>query len=199
MCNLFILNISVFLGDSITAAWGSDGSATFNEFYVPLGTVNTGVGGDRTSTIIDRINNQGIIDNLNAYLAVLKIGTNDLAGGVGETEVVSNIGTIINLIKSKNPNARILLLGILPRTGTEITTRIRNVNAQIATYADNQSVFFLNMEGTFSTELGVVVPEYFTDGLHLTAEGYRVWASTMNPLLFEILQSPFTGKAGKLV
>jgi len=187
----------VFLGDSITDAWdnGGGGLATWNELYVPLGAVNTGVSGDRTSTIIDRINNQGIVDNLNAYLAVLKIGTNDLSGNVPEQTVYENIGTIINLLKAKNPGIKVLLLGVLPRTGSEIHGRIRNVNALISRYADNSEVFFFNMEFQFSTGLGTVIPELFTDGLHLTPLGYTVWAQTMNPLFNFILNMPFYSKA----
>jgi lysophospholipase L1-like esterase len=163
-----------------------------------LGAVNTGVAGDRTSTVIDRITNQGIIDNLHAYLAVLKIGTNDLSGGVDEATVVANTGTILNLIREKNPGCKILLLGILPRGGESISQGIRNVNSAISAYADDSSVFFLDMEAQFSTGLGQVIPElYWDDQLHLSKQGYVVWAQTMNPLFDSILNAPFAGKAGK--
>jgi lysophospholipase L1-like esterase len=187
----------VFLGDSITDWWKNDGRATWDQFYEPLGSVNTGVAGDRTTTIIDRINNQGIIDNLNAYMAVLKIGTNDLSGNVPEQTVADNINTIISLIKSKNPGVKILLLGILPRGGSEIHSRIQTVNSLIARYANGNDVFFLNMEAQFSTGLGQVVPQlYWDDQLHLSSAGYVKWAETMNPVFDEILHSPRPAKAG---
>ena len=96
--------------------------------------MNTGVAGDWTNTVINRINNEGIIDNLNAYLAVLKIGTNDLSADTPAQTVADNIQVIINLIKAKNPGINILLLGIHPR-GDSLDginhNRVRNVNAII--------------------------------------------------------------------
>jgi len=188
----------VFLGDSITDWWKNDGIATWNQFYEPLGSVNTGVAGDRTSTIINRINNEGIINNLNAYMAVLKIGTNDLSGNVPVQTVVENIGTILALIKDRNPGAKTLLLGILPRGDGDagLHTRVREVNTLMANYANGNDVFYLDMEAQFSTGLGVVIPElYWADQLHLSSRGYEVWAETMNPLFNQILGSPFLAKA----
>lgn len=170
---------------------------TWNQFYEPLGSVNTGVAGDRTNTIIDRINSQGIVDNLNAYLAVLKIGTNDLSGNVPEQTVADNIATIISLVKAKNPGVKVLLLGILPRSGSEIHGRIRTVNTLIQGFSNGNDIFFLNMEEQFSTGLGQVVPELFWDDqLHLSSAGYAMWAQTMNPIFDQILGSSYSSKAG---
>jgi len=191
----------VFLGDSITDWFDSEGIETWNSLYAPLGAVNTGVAGDRTTTVIDRINNQGIIDGLNAYQAVLKIGTNDLSGGVPEAEVVENIRTIISLIKTKNPGVRIILLGILPRGGADIHQRARNVNAMLVDVALNDpDVSFLDMDEQFSNGLGIVKPELFWDDqLHLSPMGYVVWGQVMAPLFDMVLNSPFDAKAGKCI
>jgi len=185
----------VFLGDSITDWWRNDGRQTWEQFYAALGSVNTGVAGDRTTTIIDRING-GMIDNLNAYMAVLKIGTNDLSGNVPVQTVADNIAVITGMIKQKNPGVRILLLGILPRGGSEIHGRIKTVNSIISQYADGSTVFYLDMEQQFSTGQGQVVPElYWDDQLHLSSAGYAMWAQTMNSLFFDILGRPFPAKA----
>ncbi|OXA47528.1 platelet-activating factor acetylhydrolase IB subunit gamma [Folsomia candida] len=183
---------AVFLGDSITDAFDNgNGAPVWQQFYAPIGAINTGVGGDRTTTIIDRINNQGIIDGLGAHVAVLKIGTNDLSGGVPETTVAQNIGQILNLIKDKNRGVKILLLGILPRNGVDIHNRIRNVNAIIRGYADNLSVFYLDMEAQFQGDaIGTVPTDLFYDGLHLTLRGYEVWAETMNTQFFNLVNNP---------
>ena len=54
------------------------------------------------------------------------------------------------------------------------------------------------MEDAFSYDLGMVYPElYWTDWLHLSAQGYVKWAETMNPLFNQILHAPFHAKAGK--
>jgi lysophospholipase L1-like esterase len=69
---------------------------------------------------------------------------------------------------------KVLLLGIFPRNGEEIATRIRAVNAITSQFADGSSVFYLDMAPQFENGLGVVKPELYTDGLHLTAAGYKV-------------------------
>ncbi|CAL8088112.1 unnamed protein product [Orchesella dallaii] len=184
----------VFLGDSITDWWKNDGKVVWDQYYEPLGAVNTGVAGWTTQNIIDGINN-GMIDNLNAYLAVLKIGTNDLARGVSEADVTANTGRILEMITAKNPSARILLLGIMPRGDAEIHERIRRVNQATRNFADNNRIFFLDMEEQFSTGLGQVRQELFWDDrLHLSTQGYVVWAQTMDSLFTSVLNAPFAAK-----
>jgi len=181
----------VFLGDSITDFWRQNGWQTWAQFYDPVGSVNTGVAGDQTTNIIARIIDNGIIDNLNARLAVLMIGTNDLAwGGQNEQTVFSNVGTILNLIQSKNPGCRVLLLGTFPRVEADIHQKIRNLNVLLKAHENSNDVFFLDMESSFATGLGQIIPGLFTDGIHLTPEGYMAWANRMNPLFFELLDSP---------
>ncbi|ODN03075.1 Platelet-activating factor acetylhydrolase IB subunit gamma [Orchesella cincta] len=185
----------VFLGDSITDWWRSEGKATWDQYYEPLGAVNTGVAGDTTTDVINRING-GMIDNLNAYLAVLKIGTNDLARGVSEADTVTNTGRILDMISAKNPGVKIILLGILPRGDSGLHEKIRRVNqATNQAYTDNSRVFFLDMEEQFSTGLGQVRQELFWDDkLHLSAQGYVAWAQTMESVFNNVLNAPFPAK-----
>lgn len=149
---------------------------------MPLGVVNNGVSGDVTQQTIDRIN-QGNLDGLDARLVVIKIGTNDLSRNTPEAIIVNNIGTIITLVLEKCPNANILLLGILPRTGVDIATRAENVNSNIANFENVWAqVSYLNMRDQFQIDVGVVDPDIMPDGLHLSTAGYQIWADTMDPL-----------------
>ena len=63
--------------------------------------------------------------------------------------------------------------------GVDIATRAENVNSMIASYDDGDRVRFLNMRDQFQVAIGQVIPELYTDGLHLTTAGYQVWYSTM--------------------
>src|SRR5689334_9616611 len=59
----------LFLGDSITDAWGgeghgkSEGSKIFEEEFVPLKAANFGIGGDRTQHVLWRLQN-GELDDI---------------------------------------------------------------------------------------------------------------------------------------
>ena len=57
---------AVFLGDSITQAWGSDGKAEWDARFAPLGAANLGIGGDRTQNVLWRIEN-GALDGLHLH------------------------------------------------------------------------------------------------------------------------------------
>jgi hypothetical protein len=63
----------VFLGDSITALWGTIGKEIWDKYYVPRHAYNYGVSGDRTEHLIYRIENKEF-DGVKAKVVVLKIG-----------------------------------------------------------------------------------------------------------------------------
>jgi lysophospholipase L1-like esterase len=66
--------------------------------------------------------------------------------------------------------------------------RIEAVNDIISTYADGDRVRYLNMRDQFQVEIGQVIPDLFTDGLHLSNAGYQMWADTMDPIFQELMK-----------
>jgi lysophospholipase L1-like esterase len=125
---------AIFIGDSITDFFDSEGKPTWDQFYGPLGAINFGVSGDWTTNTISRIIVDGMLNGLSAQVAVLMIGTNDLSQDSPAAQVAENIQTIITLIKETNPGVKVLLLGILPRgDGWDGINhqRVRNVNGLI--------------------------------------------------------------------
>ncbi|MEB3293412.1 MAG: hypothetical protein VKJ24_09640, partial [Synechococcales bacterium] len=50
---------------------------------------------------------------------------------------------------------------------------------QLATIAQEEQVFFLNLYPLFANEEGFLRSELSTDGLHLNPEGYRVWRTAL--------------------
>jgi sialate O-acetylesterase len=72
--------------------------------------------------------------------------------------------------------------------------RIDAVNQLLTTLADNDKVFYLNLNANFVQPDGKVSLKLFPDGLHPSAEGYAVWANAMNPLLYQLLGRTADGK-----
>ena len=66
----------VFLGDSITQAWETEGADVWEEYYAPRHAVNLGFNGDRTENVLWRLKN-GEVDGINPKVLVLLIGTNN--------------------------------------------------------------------------------------------------------------------------
>jgi len=177
----------IFFGDSITQFWNTEGTTVFDRFYAPLGAANYGIVGDSTHTLLWRILN-GEISGLNPRLIVLKIGTNNL-GAHTNTGIAAGVLRVVSTLREQLPRTKILLLGILPRSGVLLYDRISAINSIIQSLHDGQNVFFLNMFDQFRIggEWGVPPADIFIEGLHLNTEGYQLWADTMNPLLNRIL------------
>ncbi|CAL8138128.1 unnamed protein product [Orchesella dallaii] len=177
----------LFYGDSITEGWGGEGRPTYDQYYDPLGTANYGIGGDRTEHVLWRIRNGEVTSNINPKVCVLKIGTNNI-GTNNEADIARGVDVILNDLRERLPNMKILLLGVLPRNNEDLTRITSNINDIIKNRDDGRNIRYLDMKNhfyyggnNFATEL------YTSDLLHLSAAGYRKWAEVMDPLFREML------------
>jgi len=186
----------VFLGDTLTAEWTSTGKPTWDEHYAPLGSVNTGRSSWTTFDLLRGITESGIVDQLNSFVVILNIGLVDLQTlTIPENETPANIRLILNFIQVKLPGAKIILTGILPSGSALLHGASRRVNQVLSGFADNQTIFFLDMDQQFSTGLGQVRTElYDQDGVKLSAQGYQTWQEIMDPLLNEVISLPSRSK-----
>ena len=152
-----------------------------------MGAANYGIGGDRTEHLLYRIAD-GETDNLTPKLVVLKIGTNNL--GDSNDDIVRGIRAVVDLLLQRIPSAKILLLGVLPRTDANAFARVADINIKISKFHDGNRVHFLDMFDQFATSWGVVDASLFNgDKLHLETPGYQKWADTMEHLFNELYQS----------
>jgi len=178
----------LFYGDSITEGWGGSGRPTYDQYYAPLGTANYGIGGDRTEHLVWRINN-GEVDGLSPKLCVLKIGTNNLGSNNNE-DIARGVQAVMDSLKMKLPNIKILLLGILPRNNADLTARTDAINVIIRSADNGNTTRFFDMRDTFYLGNGQFNTELYTaDLLHLSAAGYQAWAQVMDPIFTEMLNS----------
>ena len=186
----------VFLGDSITQAWESDGSAVWQEVYGHRNAANLGIGGDETHHLAYRIQN-GNLSNQSPKLAVVLIGTNDLGNAKqSPAEVVSGIKQVVEFTRQACPETKILLLGVFPRgefSGDLYRGQIEQINLAISSLADWQNVFFLDIGQTFLSADGSVDQALMPDFLHLSERGYQLWAEAMEPCIAELMGES-TGK-----
>lgn len=193
----------VFLGDSITAGWSGKGKEVWEKYWAPLNAANFGIGGDRTEHVIWRLDH-GNFDGLDPKEIVLMIGTNntghqnreqkELDGAVYKCDAkqtADGVKAIIDRLKKKCPHAKILLLAIFPR-GEKPTDamRLQNeaTNAIIKGYADDKTIFFMDINKKFLTEDGTLTQEIMADRLHPGAAGYEIWASAIEAKVKELLK-----------
>lgn len=185
----------VFLGDSITAGWPQD---MLEEHFGTRDPANHGISGDWIQGLRWRVAN-GVYDKIKPRVIVLLIGVNNLSNGFTPEEVALGTKLLIEDLRAKTPDARILLLGIFPRGRTFVPPAgndIRAVNAITANLADNRNVFFLDLASVIAEPDGTITPEVLPDTLHPGRPGYLRWANAIKPhidRLFEMDARPSGG------
>jgi beta-glucosidase len=179
----------VFIGDSITQGWENPGKNVWQKYYGSRKCLNFGVGGDRTQHVLWRFEN-GQLDGLKPKAAVLMIGTNNSNRDDNtEAEVLEGVQTIIKQLRERLPDTRLLVLGIFPRGQTFSSQRgkILQVNQALAKVADGKMLHYLDFGSQLIEADGSISKALMPDYLHLSEQGYELWASAIEPKLREIL------------
>jgi lysophospholipase L1-like esterase len=179
----------LFIGDSITQGWEGDGKDAWDKYYSKRKAVNLGIGGDRTQHVLWRLDH-GNIDGISPKLAVLMIGTNNSNGEDNTAEEIgAGIEAIVKKLRAKLPQTKVLVLGIFPRGVTPNPQREKNAkaNAIAAKSADNQTVTYLDIGDKFLTPDGTLTKEIMPDALHLSRQGYEIWATAIEPKVKELM------------
>ena len=108
-------------------------------------------------------------------------------GANSAEDIAHGIRELVDKVLMKQPHAKVLLLGVIPRDGT-LEKKVQAINTIIAKYNDDKRVFYLDMSPKFQTSPGVEVKELYTpDKVHLVQKGYEVWYETMEPLFAKLL------------
>lgn len=182
----------VFLGDSITYGWGGNGKEVWSKAFGKYQPANFGIGGDRTQHVLWRITH-GELDGIKPKAVVLMIGTNNSAADPA-ADIAKGITKIVETVRAKQPQAKILLLAVFPRGSkpdgnlNEQHAKLKQVNALIAKLDDGGRVFFLDIGKKFVPGEGPIDKEVMYDFLHLTPKGYQVWADAIAPTLARLMK-----------
>lgn len=188
----------VFLGDSITQAWGPD----FRQKFPGMKLANRGIGGDTTRGMLIRLQ-EDVLALHPAALALL-LGTNDIEVGIDPEAIARNFQKILAAAKSSNPAMPIILCRVLPSSAAKQrpAETIHRVNALFdAAVKGDPQVTVLDTWTLFAGADGDAAPGWFPDLLHLNAAGYDRWAGALRPVfatlgLTDTAADPFTPEPG---
>jgi lysophospholipase L1-like esterase len=192
----------LFLGDSITDAWGGEGHGAnaagaeiFAKEFVPMKAANFGIGGDRTQHVLWRLQN-GEFDGIQPKVVMLMIGTNNSnAKDNTAEEIADGIKAIVREIHKRSPRTKVLLLAVFPRaTGKDPALqkaqmdKIRAVNSTISKLDDGgKTVKYLDIGGKFLAADGSIPRDVMPDQLHLSPKGYAIWADAVKGPIKDLL------------
>lgn len=171
----------IFLGDSITQGWEGAGKKVWAETFSPLKAVNLGIGGDQTGHVLWRITEGKELEPLTPKAAVIMIGTNNM-GGHSPEQIAGGVKAIVEELRKQKPNMKILLLGIFPRSAKAadaIREKVKATNVIIAKLDDGKHVFYRDIGEKFLEKDGTLEKKIMPDLLHLSPEGYQIWADAI--------------------
>jgi lysophospholipase L1-like esterase len=187
----------LFTGDSITDFFyygrtgypQMNGRKVWDKYFAPLNAADFAVGGAKTQNLIYQFQN-GELEGFNAKCVVMMIGTNNISARNTPEETVAGIKAVIAEIQKRQPQAKLLLLGIFPRGKTvddPYRPGIKQVNAALSKLDDGQHIFYMDIGDKFLEPDGSIAPETMPDALHPTEKGYSIWAEAILPKVKELM------------
>lgn len=178
----------LFFGTSLTAGYGLAVDEAFpaliqqkiNEAKLPYKVINAGLSGETSAAGNSRID---WLLKQPVDLLVLELGANDGLRGLPLKETKNNLQQIIDKVRKKNPEVKIVLAGmqIPPSMGTDYAKEFKSLFPELARKNDLVLVPFL-LQG-----VGGVPKLNQGDGIHPTAEGQKILADNVWAALKPIL------------
>jgi lysophospholipase L1-like esterase len=182
----------VFMGDSITDAWGR----RYHGFFPAKPYVNRGISGQTTPQMLVRFRPDVIA--LKPKVVVILAGTNDLAGNTGPMTPEEVLGNLISMAElAKASGIRVVLASVLPAIDypwrpehPNPSERIIALNAMIKDYATKNGLVYLDYFSALADEKNGLKKEYAQDAVHPNQAGYDV----MGPLAEKAIQQALQGR-----
>ncbi len=183
-----------FIGDSITQGWEGAGKNVWKELGDKYKIINFGVSGDRTEHVLWRFEH-GQLDGIKAKVAVVMIGTNnsnknrDGSWTYTDNDILQGVTAIVNEIRRRQPETKVLLLGIFPRgkAFNEQRGRLLEINQVLAKLDDANNIFYLDFGSQYVENDGSISKNIMPDALHPNEAGYKIWDAAMSPKLKELI------------
>ena len=179
------------VGDSLTAGYGLSKDEAFPALLAARlraaghsnEVINAGVSGDTTAGGLRRVD---WLLRQPVDVLVLALGANDGLRGLSPEAAETNLTQLIERVRAKHPDARVLLCGMKapPNLGPDYAARLEAVYPRLARATGATLLPFL-LEGV----AGVPALNQ-ADGIHPTAEGQRVIADAVWAKLEPLLADP---------
>ena len=170
----------VFMGDSITDAWGR----SLGVFFPGKPYINRGISGQVTPQMLLRFYQDVIA--LKPKVVIILAGTNDIAGNVGPMTMEATENYFLSMADmARANNIRIVLSSLTPvcdyiklQTAQRPPEKILALNRWLQNYAEKNNFVYLDYFSATVDDKGMFRKELTYDGLHPNAAGYEV----MGPL-----------------
>ncbi|MBO4708917.1 MAG: hypothetical protein J5727_03975 [Kiritimatiellae bacterium] len=168
----------VLFGDSITDFWNSNPNLSLDGNPNNTKTFNMGIGSDRVQNILWRLRDRALEGYTTKYMTLMIginnghqkcIDHNDHADR--PEDVAESIRLMLKEMAAKQPNAKILLMPILPYSfdskyfeAAEVTAMSEAVNDYILQFVDNKRVFWVDLRSKYLKRDSMPNKECYREG-----------------------------------
>ncbi|HAH35306.1 MAG TPA: arylesterase [Algoriphagus sp.] len=178
----------LFFGNSLTAGYGIDQEDAFaglvqkriDSLNLNYKVINGGLSGETTAGGLSRLD--WFLED-QPEIFILELGGNDGLRGIQLSETKSNLNAIIDKVREKYPQTKIILAGmqIPPNMGQEYTKEFQEIYPAVAKEKNVTLIPFL-LEGVAGN------PDLnLPDGIHPTEEGHQIVFETVWPFIQSII------------
>ncbi len=166
----------LFIGDSLIEYF--DWQERFPDHKIG----NFGVAGESVQGLLSRI--MLIKESFpDAHMVFIMSGINNIA--MGDTDIIASYRMIVERLQSAYPASDIIANSLLPVTIEFINNdTIKKVNEALQCLVQETGTELLDMHSRFLDTKGRVIAEYLLDdGVHISNEGYAVWARAVEEII----------------
>jgi acyl-CoA thioesterase-1 len=178
----------LFFGNSLTAGYGINPDVAFagltqnrlDSLGKDYRVINGGLSGETTAGGLSRLD--WFLEDEPAIF-VLELGGNDGLRGILPAESKKNLIGIIDKVRSKYPDTKIILAGmqIPPNMGVEYTEEFKSIYPEVAAEKNVTLIPFLLVNVGGIPELNL------PDGIHPTVEGHKIVFETVWPFIEKLI------------
>jgi len=169
----------LFIGDSLIEFFN------WQERFPEKQVHNFGSAGETAEGLLSRL--PQIIRRLEKpELIMIMTGTNNIA--MEDYGFLSTYEKIIDLLQKNYLQSTIVMTSLLPIELFFLGEAVPRVNRRLRDIARNKDVLFLDLYPLFLGADAKAVKDYYdADGVHLSPEGYEVWAQALEDTVFPAL------------
>jgi lysophospholipase L1-like esterase len=102
------------------------------------------------------------------------------------SEIVEGISYICSRVRTKVPEAKIILMAVFPREQSPTHPRrilINEINHLLSAFASKQKITYIDLTAQMVSPDGTISREIMSDFCHPTEKGYQIWADQLRGLL----------------
>lgn len=175
-------NSVVFLGDSLTHY------AVWMDYFPNIKTANQGIGGNRTSDVLARLDEVLMQKPKKIFLL---IGVNDIFTNVPTSVTIENFGTIITKILTESPKTTLYVQSVFPlghhisKDSKSFVSAIITLNQALMNFCTMYNIPYIDVYNALADNQGYLKDPYTTDQIHLSPQGYQIWVSMIQRFVLE--------------